>query len=100
MSLFDTVKDDDVLEELKNIDATLEILADLKPDYISFLIGVNDVWHEFSRHNGVDADKYEKIYTMLIEEIKEELPEVKIMFLEPFCLRATRTFSPHGSVEN
>ena len=48
-----------------------EDIINLKPDYISFLIGVNDVWHEFGKHRGVDADKYEKIYTMLIEEIKE-----------------------------
>lgn len=66
-------------------------IINLKPDYISFLIGVNDVWHEFSRQNGVDADKYEKIYTMLIEEIKEALPNVKIMIMEPFCLREAAT---------
>lgn len=68
-----------------------EDIVNLKPDYISFLIGVNDVWHEFGNHRGVDAEKYEKIYTMLIEEIKEALPKVKIMILEPFCLRATAT---------
>ena len=28
---------------------------------------------------------------MLIEEIKEALPNVKIMILEPFCLKATAT---------
>ena len=66
-------------------------IINLKPDYISFLIGVNDVWHEFDNQNGVDADKFEKIYTMLIEEIKEALPEVKIMIMEPFCLRASAT---------
>lgn len=76
------------------VDMYARIKADiinLKPDYISFLIGVNDVWHEFGAHNGVDADKYEKIYSMLIEEIKEALPEVKMMILEPFCLRASAT---------
>ena len=76
------------------VDLYARIKADiinLKPDYISFLIGVNDVWHEFGGHNGVDADKFEKIYTMLIEEIKEALPEVKIMIMEPFCLRAAAT---------
>lgn len=61
-------------------------IINLKPDYISILIGVNDVWHELDYNNGVDADKFEKIYSMLIEEIKEALPEVKIMILEPFCL--------------
>jgi len=58
---------------------------------MSILIGVNDVWHEFGAENGVDAEKFEKIYCMLIEEIKEALPNIKIMLLEPFCIRASAT---------
>ena len=76
------------------VDLYARIKADiinLTPDYISILIGVNDVWHEFGRHNGVDADKYEKFYCMLIEEITEALPDVKIMIMEPFCLRGSGT---------
>ena len=61
-------------------------LINLAPDYLSILIGVNDVWHEVGSQNGVDADKYYKIYSMLIEEVKEALPNVKIMILEPFVL--------------
>ena len=64
-------------------------IINLKPDYMSILIGVNDVWHEFDYRNGVDADKYFKIYSMLIEEIREALPEIKIMILEPFTLKGT-----------
>lgn len=63
-------------------------VINLKPDYMSILIGVNDVWHGVDWNNGVDADKFEKIYCMLIEEIKEALPNIQIMILEPFCLRA------------
>lgn len=66
-------------------------IINLKPDYMSLLIGVNDVWHEFSEHNGVDAEKYEKIYSMLIEEVKVALPNVKMMILEPFCLEGIAT---------
>lgn len=66
-------------------------IINLKPDYMSILIGVNDVWHEFGAKNGVDAEKFERIYCMLIEEIKEALPDIKIMLLEPFCLRASAT---------
>lgn len=63
-------------------------IINLKPDVMSILIGVNDVWHEFGEEpNGIDADKYFKIYSMLIEEIKEALPNIKIMILEPFTLR-------------
>ena len=76
------------------VDVYARIKADiinLKPDYMSLLIGVNDVWHEIGANNGVDEEKFEKIYCMLIEEIKEALPELKIMILEPFCLKGSAT---------
>ena len=76
------------------VDVYARIKADiinLKPDVMSILIGVNDVWHEFGGHNGVDAEKYFKIYSMLIEELKAALPDVKIMILEPFVLRGDGT---------
>ena len=66
-------------------------IINLKPDVMSILIGVNDVWHEISRENGVDAEKYFTIYSMLIEEIKVALPDIKIMILEPFVLKGTAT---------
>lgn len=71
-------------------------IINLAPDYMSILVGVNDVWHELDFCNGVDADKFEKIYCMLIEEIKEALPDVKIMIMEPFCLKGTATDSTKG----
>lgn len=66
-------------------------IINLKPDIMSILIGVNDVWHEFGSQNGVDADKYYKVYSMLIEEVKEALPDVGIMIMEPFVLKASQT---------
>jgi len=76
------------------VDVYARIKADiinLKPDYMSILIGVNDVWHEFSYQNGVDTAKFEKIYSMLIEEVREALPDIKIMIMEPFMLEGTAT---------
>lgn len=61
-------------------------IINLKPDVMSILIGVNGVWLEFAIQNGVDAEKYYKIYSMLIEEIQAALPDIKIMILEPFTL--------------
>ena len=67
-------------------------IINLKPDVMSILIGVNDVWHELGESpNGVDADKFFKIYSMLIEEVLEALPNIKIMILEPFVLEACST---------
>ena len=59
----------------------------LQPDYMSILIGVNDVWHEFYEvPNGIDAVRYETYYDMLLSEVTDALPSVRLMILEPFTL--------------
>ena len=77
------------------VDLYARIKADminLKPDYMSILIGINDVWHEIGGHNGVDAEKFEMVYDWMIRELLRDLPGLKLMLLEPFVLpgRATR----------
>ena len=66
-------------------------IINLKPDYLSILLGVNGVWHECNYRNGVDAQKFELVYDLMLTEIREELPNVKIMLLEPFFLPGTAT---------
>lgn len=68
-----------------------EDIINLQPDYMSILIGVNDVSHELTQKCGVSPEKFGKIYSMLIEEIKEALPEIKIFILEPFILKGIHT---------
>ena len=65
----------------------------LKPDYMSLLIGVNDIWHGFHKENpnGTGAARFEKVYNLLLDELKEELPSLKIMLMEPFVLEGTAT---------
>ena len=71
-------------------------IINLKPDYVSILIGINDVWHEVSAGNGVDARKFEMVYNLLVSEIKEALPDTKIMLLEPFVLEGSATADTPG----
>jgi len=66
-------------------------IINLRPDVLSILIGVNDVWHEVECRNGIDAEKFYRIYSMLIEEIKEALPHIRIILMEPFVLPGTAT---------
>lgn len=63
----------------------------LKPDYASIYIGVNDAWHEIVWCNGVETEKFEKIYSMLIEEIKVACPETKLIIIAPFVLEGEST---------
>ena len=64
-----------------------EDILNLKPDVLSILIGVNDVWHEFEFQKGTSTEKFEKIYDLIIEEVKENLPDTRIIILEPFVLK-------------
>lgn len=68
-------------------------MINLRPDVMSILIGVNDVWHEYTRQNGVSAEKFEKVYDMMVEELLRELPGLKLMLLEPFVLPGSATVS-------
>ena len=62
-------------------------VLNLKPDILTILIGVNDVWHEFGYQNGVSTSKYEMILKLFIQEVRKELPQCKIFLLEPFVLK-------------
>ena len=67
-------------------------VLDLKPDYISILVGINDVWHNILRvKSGQAVKRFETAYNMLIEEIKNDSPDTKIMLLEPFVLEGKAT---------
>ena len=63
----------------------------LKPDVLSILVGVNDVWHRLEDDSGVDLDRFEKVYSMIIKETLKVLPDLKIMLMEPFVLKGSET---------
>ena len=63
----------------------------LQPDVLNILIGVNDVWHEIAAKNGVEIDRFENIYRMMLKETKERLPNTKIIICEPFILKGKVT---------
>ena len=65
----------------------------LKPDYASLLIGVNDTWHEVNIENGVDTAKFEKIYSMMLDEIFAALPNLKLFLIAPYVLEGSGTCS-------
>ncbi len=76
------------------VDLYARVKADVwnhHPDVVSILIGVNDVWHEIYAGNGVDLKRYERMYRMLLEDTKEQLPNVKFILCEPFILKGSAT---------
>lgn len=63
----------------------------LQPDVLSILIGINDIWHEINCQNGVELERFIKVYDMLISDTLKVLPKVKIILCEPFVLQGTAT---------
>jgi lysophospholipase L1-like esterase len=60
---------------------------DLKPDVLSILIGVNDLWHTLMGKYQGTVEIYERDYRALLERTKKALPKVKLVVCEPFVLR-------------
>lgn len=58
----------------------------LKPDVLSILIGVNDVWHNLGGKKEIKYDEIEATYDKLITDTEAALPGVKIVLCEPFLL--------------
>jgi len=52
----------------------------LKPDWLSILVGINDCY------NNISEEEYEKTYTELILLVKQNVPSVNIVLMEPFLL--------------
>ncbi|WP_239613515.1 SGNH/GDSL hydrolase family protein [Cohnella mopanensis] len=63
----------------------------LKPDLISLLIGVNDVWRTISGEASGVTDRFERAYRHLLEETREVLPETGLVLCEPFILKTGAT---------
>ena len=59
----------------------------LKPDVLSILIGVNDYWHTLTHGYKGTINTYKKDYDSLLDRTKSELPDVKLIILEPFVLK-------------
>jgi lysophospholipase L1-like esterase len=59
----------------------------LKPDVVSILIGVNDIWHKLDGRYDGTIEIYERDYRALLERTRKALPGVKLVVCEPFVLR-------------
>jgi len=58
----------------------------LKPDILSILVGVNDLWHKLNGNSSGTVAEFESQYNALIEGTKAALPSVRLVILEPFVL--------------
>ena len=54
----------------------------LKPDILTIMIGVNDAWN---RTDGISPEVGFELYDLFVRQVKEALPNIKILILEPFA---------------
>jgi lysophospholipase L1-like esterase len=59
----------------------------LKPNLLSILIGVNDLWHKLNGQYQGTVEIYERDYIALLERTRKALPNIKLVICEPFVLR-------------
>ncbi len=68
-----------------------EDVLDLEPDWLSVMIGINDVWRQFDGEPGmeqVDVKQYESIYRSLLQKAVPQLEGLVLM--TPYFLEANR----------
>ena len=63
-----------------------------KPDVLTILIGVNDVWHGLTDPSLTTPLKtFEELYLKIIADVKSQLPNIKIFLMEPFFIHGVAT---------
>jgi lysophospholipase L1-like esterase len=62
----------------------------IKPDVLSILIGVNDLWHKLNGQYNGTVEVYRKDYIALIEMTKRLLPDVRLIIGEPFGVKGIK----------
>ena len=60
---------------------------DLKPNVLSILIGVNDIWHKLNGRYAGTVEDYENGFASLLKRTRQALPEITLVVCEPFVLR-------------
>jgi lysophospholipase L1-like esterase len=63
---------------------------ELKPDILSILIGVNDIWHKLNGQYSGTPDIYRRDYVALLERTQKALPDVKLIICEPFAVNGVK----------
>ena len=56
-----------------------------KPDIISILIGINDVWHRHTDYGGTTDEKFRENFVSTLKKLREKT-DAKIVILYPFLL--------------
>jgi acyl-CoA thioesterase-1 len=62
---------------------------DLRPTWVSILIGVNDTWRRYDDHDPTSPETFDANYRALLEPVRDRLG-ARLVLLEPFILPTPR----------
>lgn len=63
---------------------------EIKPNVLSILIGVNDIWHKLNGHYNGTVEIYRNDYIALLERTKNVLPDIRLIICEPFAVKGVK----------
>lgn len=66
-----------------------EDCINLQPDFVSIMIGINDVWHAFNKTiDAVSLEQFTDNYRTVLQMIRDHL-DAQILLMEPFVLHTS-----------
>ncbi len=60
----------------------------VQPDVVSILIGINNTWRRYDANDGTELEKFRAEYELLLSKIKKDMPNTKIIIIEPFLMNS------------
>jgi lysophospholipase L1-like esterase len=70
----------------KDLDARWQTdCLDLKPTWVSIMIGINDTWRRYDSNDTTSTEAYEKSYRNILTLTRDKL-KAKLILIEPFVL--------------
>jgi len=58
---------------------------DLKPDWVSIMVGINDCWRRYDSNDPTSAGEFEANYRAILERTRE-IPAKGLVLMEPFVV--------------
>jgi len=58
---------------------------DLKPTWVSIMIGINDTWRRYDSGDATTVEEYERNYDTILGQVRDKL-SARIVMIEPFVL--------------
>ena len=58
---------------------------DLKPTWVSVMIGINDTWRRYDHNDPTSTEAYERDYRAILSDVRDKL-NARLIVMEPFLL--------------